>query len=290
MRKHPRLLLAIASLVLMTACVTPGQTGPMTSDASQIRDQLFKLQKDSAKILEHLEGIETQNSTEESSASSCAEALTRLTQLHQEVLVVEEQLLATQQRLDEALAQLRALRRMPARSWVDEAGAAPSTTPANPTPSSPGHEASSGGASTGLPTSTPGSSTLSGGDPEDLFNAAYADYSRGQFPLALAGFEGALRADPEGPLADDAQYWIGETLFASKRYLDAVAAFDQLIAGWPEGDKLPRAHLKKGIALFEARRTAEGVQTLQFVLSTWPDSDEARIAQEYFRRKGIVQD
>ncbi len=277
--KSTRVLIALLATALLSACVTPGSGRGVTSDASQIKDQLFKLQKDSAQILARLESAEEPADPQEGTQALCAEAVTRVTAVQEELRVIEEQLLATQGRLDETLSQLRAARRNSRRSWVEEGAPASDPSPQSP----PGEEARS------VPGNT-ASSTMGNAAPEDLFSAAYADYSRGHFDLALAGFEAVLRADPEGHLADDSQYWVGETLFAMKRYLDAVAAFDQMIANWPEGSKVPRAHLKKGIALFEARRTTEAVQALEFVITTWPDSDEARIAQEYFRRKGIVQD
>lgn len=286
--KHsfPLLIGVVTAIALLPGCMTPVKAGTTTSDASEIRDQLFKLQKDSAKIIDGLEQLHRGQGSSPEEANLCAEAVTKIGQLQQQLEIIEEQLMATQRRLDAALGELRAQRRTPPPSWLGAStpGAAiptvGTTTPGTAPVTAPG--ASAGEPATPLPTETINA--------DDLFNSAYSDYSRGRFELALAGFEGALRAHPAGPLADDSQYWIGECLSALHRYEDSVKAFDHLITAYPDSDKVPRAYLKKGIAQFEARRKAEGVQTLEYVISTWPDSDEARIAREYFRRKGILQE
>ncbi len=291
MRSHwTSLFTLLAAVTLMAGCLpTAGAGGAAPQGAADLHDQLFKLQKDSARILEKLDTLEQNRDEGSGTQAVCAEAVTRIAELSDELRVMEEQILATQRRLDEALVQLRALKRTPPPSWL---GNEPVTPPAAATaaPGQPGEGAETATAGATTPPAEGGDAGLAAASPEDLFNAAYADYSRGQLELALAGFEGALRADPEGPLADDAQYWVGETLYAMSRYVDAVAAFEHLIAAYPEGDKLARAHLKKGLSLFEGRRTAEGVQALEYVITMWPDSDEARIAREYFRRKGIIED
>ncbi|UCF67530.1 MAG: tetratricopeptide repeat protein [Acidobacteriota bacterium] len=272
-------LMAIVALMgasCLSGCATPVQGRSVaTTDAAEIRDQLFKLQKDSARLIESIERIE-QRGGNAMSSNACAEAVTKIESVERRVLVLEEQLLAAHQRLDQTLAELRAIRISGGLAWSgtgsstwDEGTGTPELPPAQPPA---GQE-------------RPDAGDLSA---SEMFNAAYADYSRGKFDLALAGFEAALRQDAGGPLADDAQFWVGETLFAMGRYEQAAEAFERVISDYGVPEKMPAAHLKKGLALFEARDTAAGVQELQYVIRTWPASDEARIAREYFKRKGIV--
>jgi tol-pal system protein YbgF len=247
---------AVVALALAaTGCATLSGAGQPPSSEPDVADQLFKLQKDTAAILDRTAALEQKLSGGQNTA--CAEAAARSENIERQVRVLEEQFLATQQRLDAIASELRNQRHTGAAPpRADEPGKAPPAAAA--------------------------------GSPEDLFNGAYADYSRGNYDLALSGFESTLRADPQGPLADDAQYWIGETLYAKSQYADAAAAFDKVIAGWPNGDKLAVAHLKRGLSLYEARRTAEGVAELQRVIQTWPGSDEARLARDFLKRKGAM--
>jgi tol-pal system protein YbgF len=268
-------------LALATGCAgfpgtEPASTAPPPPD---VQDQLFKLQKDSARVLEQLETLQ-KKATDPTTA--CAEAASRTESLEREMRVVEEQLLATQRRLDEVLAEVRGLR----------PGAAPVLSPARtpegeakpPAGSPSGSASSSAAASTAV---RPGPPTGSG-SPTDLFNAAYSDYSRRHYELALAGFQAAFQADPTGPVADDALYWTGEPLYAMGRYPDAVGAYDTLIETFPKGEKTPAAMLKKGLAQFEAKDNAAAVATLQVLIREYPNTDEARIAREHLRRRGAL--
>ncbi len=282
--------LLLAALAAGCATAPVGSTDP--AGAAEVRDQLFKLQKDSARILEKLDQVTARD--DDRSTAACAAAASKVDDLATEVRALEEQVLATQRRLDELFSEVRALRRAGPTAWAaapatpPQAGPAGDASPAAGEAASAGSEASAGQGQPGQPTAeaaaTPATPSES---PVDVFNRAYADFSQAHFDLALAGFQRVLQLDPNGPLSDDAQYWIGETWYAMGRYDEAAAAFDHLISAWPRSDKLRAAHLKKGLALFEGRRTTEGAMELQELIETWPDSDEARIAEEYLRRKGI---
>ncbi|MBP7147144.1 MAG: tetratricopeptide repeat protein [Acidobacteria bacterium] len=261
---------AVAGPALIALAVLFSGPGVLAADP-EVQDQLFKLQKDTARLLDKLEKLE--QSQGDRSTAACAETVARMDALERQFRVLEEQLLAAQRQLDETLGEVRALRRSSAQPLAPAQQPAPAGAAQLP-PTSPG------------PVVT--APAPAGGSPNDLFNAAYADYSRRHFDLALAGFESALRVDPDGPMADDAQYWIGETLYAMNRPLDAVQAFDRLISGFAGSDKVPAAHLKKGLALLDARRTTDGAQELQMLVKRWPESAEARIAQEHMKRRGLL--
>ena len=293
MRPAVRLLLCgmlLAALVSVWGCATTleaATTRPRSS--SDLQAQVFKLQKDTARILALLEEEDGRSSVDAQAA--CAEVAARLVEIERRMGAIEEQLLATQSRIDDAVTEVRTLRRTLPYTFgraedttgaghpaVPSGGAAPADTrlSTGPRPDEGSPAIEQGGGAPPVPAS-----------PEDRFNAAYADFSRGNYDLALTEFEQALRADPNGPLAATCQYFIGETLMAMSRYADAVAAFDQLISAYPDSQRVLTARLKRGIALFESRRTVEAVQALQDLINEEPDSDEARIAEEYLRRKGI---
>src|SRR5688572_7092561 len=64
------------------------------------------------------------------------------------------------------------------------------------------------------PGSRPSTNAL---QPQDIYQAAYIDFSKGSYPLAVAGFREFLRRFPEHALAGNAQYWIGEGYFSQAR-------------------------------------------------------------------------
>jgi len=46
-----------------------------------------------------------------------------------------------------------------------------------------------------------------GGTPEESYQAAYLDFSKGLYPLAITEFRDFLRRFPDSALSDSAQYW-----------------------------------------------------------------------------------
>src|SRR5262245_27125080 len=66
------------------------------------------------------------------------------------------------------------------------------------------------------------------GNAEQLFAAAYSDYSRGNFDLAMSEFKQYVETFPGSEMADNAQYWIGESLYAQKKLPEAVAEVDNV--------------------------------------------------------------
>src|SRR6185295_20129728 len=56
-----------------------------------------------------------------------------------------------------------------------------------------------------------------GASAEESYQAAYLDFSKGLYPLAVSGFRDFLRRFPDSPLADSSQYWIGEAYFSMAR-------------------------------------------------------------------------
>lgn len=253
--------------------VTPAATAAATtsSDSADVRDQLFKLQKDTARLLDGMTQLQTAMKQQQA-PPACAEAATRAQALENEVGALRESVAAATARLEEALVEIRALR-------LAAAAAPPSMRSGSVV------DAEAGGNEPALDRLPPTTAAIS---PTDTFHAAYADYSRRLYDLALEGFGKVVATDPKGPLAGTAQYWIGETLLAQGKMQDAVAAFDKVLTGWPSGEKRLAAQLRKGIALADGGKRDEGRALLQQVIDGHPGSPEAQSAREYLKRKGLA--
>ena len=156
-------------------------------------------------------------------------------------------------------------------------GSAPGTNPASPR--------------IGEPSANPGRPTDAvvrpAAGPSELYDTAYADYTKGRYALAIQGFQEYLQSYPSTDLSDNAQYWIGESHYAQKKYPEAIADFDRLLKEWPKSDKAPAALLKKGYALLELNQKAEAVVQLQYVIHEHPSSEEARLARARLKTIGV---
>jgi tol-pal system protein YbgF len=117
------------------------------------------------------------------------------------------------------------------------------------------------------------------GNPEQLFAAAYIDYSRGNDELALSEFRQYVETYPGSEVADNAQYWIGEILYAQKKLPEASAAFEQVKIINPNGDKTPAALYKRGLILLELQRKEEAVVQLLTVYNDYSKTKEGELAK-----------
>ena len=124
-----------------------------------------------------------------------------------------------------------------------------------------------------------------GADPEAMYQAAYSDYLAGRFDLARASFTEYLRRYPDTEVSDNAQYWVGECLYATGDFAGAIAEFGKVTQQYPKGDKVPAALLKSGIAYSRLKNTDEAKRYYQQVIQKYPKSDEARLARERLAQK-----
>ena len=120
--------------------------------------------------------------------------------------------------------------------------------------------------------------------PQRLYDNAWADYSTGQWSLAIAGFDTYIKTFPRSDLTDDAQFYIGETHYNDGRFADAILAYDEVIVNYSEGDAVPEAQYKKGLALDRLGDTDQARDTFQSVLDSFPDSRMAALALQALNR------
>jgi tol-pal system protein YbgF len=135
------------------------------------------------------------------------------------------------------------------------------------------------------PPSTPPASTTAGGDEADrLYKQALQEYQQNNHEVAIVRFKQFLRQYAEAPLAGNAQYWIGESLYAQKQYEAAIVAFDEVIRKYPKDNKVPAALLKQGFAFAELKDVRNARFFLQQVQQKYPNSPEAQQAAEKLKQ------
>jgi tol-pal system protein YbgF len=118
------------------------------------------------------------------------------------------------------------------------------------------------------------------GNAEMLFAAAYGDYARGNYDLAISEFRQYVETYPSSELADNAQYWIGEILYAQKKLSEAVAEFDKVRAISPNGDKTAPALYKRGMLLLEMGRREEAVLQFLDLFNNYSKTKEGELAHQ----------
>ena len=126
-----------------------------------------------------------------------------------------------------------------------------------------------------------------GNEPTQLYNAAYEDYLRSNFDLAIQGFREYAKRYPSTDLADNALYWVGESYYSKKQFKEAIDAFTELLNTYKTSDKAAAALLKKGLAYLEMGDRSQAVINLQYVLYEHPGSKEAELARARLQALGV---
>ena len=175
--------------------------------------------------------------------------------------------------------------------------ASPAAPPASPAPPPASPAAPGSGTSARVvppPPAGPPRATAGAPTAEESYQAAFSDLTRGRYPLAIEGFREFLRRHPDSPLADSAQYGIGEAYFSAARasanqgqsdrarreWEQAALEFRKVSVNYPRGGKVPTALYKEALALGEIKQTALSRIRLQYLIDTFPQSAEAPLAKE----------
>jgi tol-pal system protein YbgF len=129
------------------------------------------------------------------------------------------------------------------------------------------------------------------GKPEEqaLYAQSFDALKAGAYSVAITGFKDFLGSYPASPLAENAQYWLGETYYVTRDLEAAAAAFRAVMNKWPNSRKSPDALLKLGYTQLEQKKDTEGRATLSQVLQKYPGTDAARLATERLQRKPAAQ-
>jgi TolA-binding protein len=148
---------------------------------------------------------------------------------------------------------------------------------------------------TPAPTPSPSGGSKSSNEPgaEESYKAAYSDFTKGNYTLAIAEFREFVRQNPDSPRVDSAQYWIGESYFSigraaaaagqSERSREAlersVQEFRKVFVNYPGGRQVPTALYKEALALVELKQMKVAQARLQYLVDNFPQSEEAPLAQ-----------
>jgi tol-pal system protein YbgF len=86
-------------------------------------------------------------------------------------------------------------------------------------------------------------------DPKTLYSTAYGYLIQRDYGAAEAAFEDFLRQHPTHPLAGNALYWMGESLFVRGQYRSAASAFLKGYKDYAKSEKAPESLLKLAMSL-----------------------------------------
>ncbi len=117
------------------------------------------------------------------------------------------------------------------------------------------------------------------------YEAALKVMTAGRSAEGISRFETFLQEYPHGGYAPNAEYWIGEGLYAQGKYQDALNQFRKVDASYPQHHKNADALLKTGMCLSRLGDKDAATQAYKQLLTRFPNSEAARIA----RSRGLAR-
>ncbi len=133
-------------------------------------------------------------------------------------------------------------------------------------------------------TLSPGQLPIPGGSDRDNYQVAFELLKEERYEMAATAFKQFLVAFPDSELADNAQYWLAESYYASDKFEQALADFEVVINNYPRSRKVPDALLKMGYCNYSLRRWDAARVTLSRVQADYPETTAARLAGQYLTR------
>jgi len=116
--------------------------------------------------------------------------------------------------------------------------------------------------------------------PSKMYENAYNDFLLSKYEVAIVGFKSFLKQYKDHDLAEQAQYYIGESLYSQEKYSEAYEEYKKVEEEYSKSKLVPAARLKMALCLELLNRKNDAVIILQTILTDYPKTAEAFTAKE----------
>ena len=116
--------------------------------------------------------------------------------------------------------------------------------------------------------------------PTEMYNTSYADYERGNFDLAIKGFNSYIEKYPNSEMAPGAAYYLGESYLSKKDYEKALKSFESVHKNFPKSEMAASSMFKEALALELSGKKTEAASVYKELIKEHPDAPDALKAKE----------
>ncbi len=116
------------------------------------------------------------------------------------------------------------------------------------------------------------------------YKNAFTLLKQGKYDDSILAFNGFLQTHSQSKYASNAQYWLAEANYVSKRYPQALTEFSKVIEQYPASSKVADAKLKLGFTHYELGQYEESRIELTRLRAQFPNSSVASLAQQRLER------
>ena len=108
-------------------------------------------------------------------------------------------------------------------------------------------------------------------DQQTLYDQGFDHLKESRYTEAISMFTQLVNQYPDGGLADDASYWVGEANYVNRQYEAAIRAFRSVVTQYPSSDRVPEALLKVGYVQYDIGDYQNAATTFNDVLRRYAD-------------------
>ena len=121
-------------------------------------------------------------------------------------------------------------------------------------------------------------------DKAAIYALAKQKLDAGQLQRARELFGDFLQKFPKDELAPNAQYWLGETYYAEKKWNEAIVEFQKVIKEFKSSDKVPDALVKIGMSFKAQGDCQNALLFFEETLQAHKNSPAAKVGARARRR------
>ena len=158
-------------------------------------------------------------------------------------------------------------------------------------PSQPAAPAATAPPAAPAATAPPAASTVDAASPavdplkeQAEYQAAFNLLKEARYDDAAKALSAFMAAYPDGSYSDNAQYWLGESYYVTRKFPQSLAEFEQLVKRYPSSQKFTHALLKIGYIQDELGNRAEAKRVLEDLVKRFPSSAAAGLAKKRLER------
>ena len=118
----------------------------------------------------------------------------------------------------------------------------------------------------------------------DAYQKAFNLLKEGRYDQAITAFQGFLASYPSGDYTANAQYWLGEANYVTRRFNEAEQEFLKVLNLHPDSTKVSDAMLKLGYTYYEVGNWSAARKTLDNVVSRFPNTTVGRLAENRLQK------
>ena len=122
---------------------------------------------------------------------------------------------------------------------------------------------------------------------QPMYKQAFDLLMQRRYDEAKQGFRTFLRQYPNGRLAANAQYWVGEASYVTRDFVTALDEFTRVVQNYPTSPKVSDSMLKIAFIQYEQKEWVKARETLEAVINQYATTTAARLARKRLERMRI---